>query len=150
MFTKEKRKKLFKERRKLKTTKIQFFPCKKNYNKVEQGQYQNVASWPCQQCGVVAWEPTIAVLSIIPVMAPYISPCLPDSTVMMSGNSPFISKTARYNFLSRSGHSGFQHFAWCHSTWSCLIFPPKNCLYISTYHLTLTHLHSDYDRLWQH
>ena len=26
-----------------------------------------------------------------------------DSTVMMSGNSPFISKTARYNFLSRSG-----------------------------------------------
>ena len=27
-----------------------------------------------------------------------------DSTVMMSGNSPFISKTARYNFLSRSGN----------------------------------------------
>ena len=26
-----------------------------------------------------------------------------DSTVMMSGNSPFISKMARYNFLSRSG-----------------------------------------------
>lgn len=26
-----------------------------------------------------------------------------DSTVMMSGNSPFISKSARYNFLSRSG-----------------------------------------------
>ena len=26
-----------------------------------------------------------------------------DSTVMMSGNSPFVSKTARYNFLSRSG-----------------------------------------------
>ena len=25
-----------------------------------------------------------------------------DSAVMMSGNSPFISKTARYNFLSRS------------------------------------------------
>ena len=28
-----------------------------------------------------------------------------DSTVMMSGNSPFISKSARYNFLSRSGKS---------------------------------------------
>lgn len=28
-----------------------------------------------------------------------------DSTVMMSGNSPFISKSARYNFLSRSGES---------------------------------------------
>ena len=26
-----------------------------------------------------------------------------DSTVMMSGNSPFISKSARYNFLQRSG-----------------------------------------------
>ena len=26
-----------------------------------------------------------------------------DSTVMMSGNSPFVSKTARYNFLTRSG-----------------------------------------------
>ena len=26
-----------------------------------------------------------------------------DSTVMMSGNSPFISKDARYNFLQRSG-----------------------------------------------
>ena len=25
-----------------------------------------------------------------------------DSTVMMSGNSPFVSKAARYNFLSRS------------------------------------------------
>ena len=25
-----------------------------------------------------------------------------DSTIMMSGNSPFISKAARYNFLSRS------------------------------------------------
>ena len=25
-----------------------------------------------------------------------------DSTVMMSGNSPFVSKVARYNFLSRS------------------------------------------------
>ena len=28
-----------------------------------------------------------------------------DSTVMMSGNSPFISKSARYNFLSRSGEA---------------------------------------------
>jgi len=26
-----------------------------------------------------------------------------DSAIMMSGNSPYISKTARYNFLSRSG-----------------------------------------------
>ena len=26
-----------------------------------------------------------------------------DSTVMMSGNSPFVSKSARYNFLQRSG-----------------------------------------------
>ena len=26
-----------------------------------------------------------------------------DSTVMMSGNSPFISASARYNFLQRSG-----------------------------------------------
>lgn len=29
-----------------------------------------------------------------------------DSTVMMSGNSPFVSKTARYNFLSRSVRLG--------------------------------------------
>ena len=28
-----------------------------------------------------------------------------DSTVMMSGNSPFVSKAARYNFLSRSSKS---------------------------------------------
>ena len=27
-----------------------------------------------------------------------------DSTVMMSGNSPFVSKSARYNFLQRSGN----------------------------------------------
>lgn len=27
-----------------------------------------------------------------------------DSAVMMSGNSPFLSKSARYNFLSRSGN----------------------------------------------
>jgi hypothetical protein len=26
-----------------------------------------------------------------------------DSAVMMSGNSPFVSNSARYNFLSRSG-----------------------------------------------
>ena len=26
-----------------------------------------------------------------------------DSTVMMSGNSPFVSKIARHNFLTRSG-----------------------------------------------
>ena len=26
-----------------------------------------------------------------------------DSTVMASGNSPFVPKSARYNFLSRSG-----------------------------------------------
>ena len=26
-----------------------------------------------------------------------------DSTVMASGNSPFVSKSARYNFLTRSG-----------------------------------------------
>ena len=31
-----------------------------------------------------------------------------DSTVMMSGNSPFISKSARYNFLSRSGKVFFK------------------------------------------
>merc|ERR1719454_1347444 len=34
-----------------------------------------------------------------------------DSTVMMSGNSPFISKTARYNFLSRSVRLGSKHTA---------------------------------------
>lgn len=34
-----------------------------------------------------------------------------DSTVMMSGNSPFISKTARYNFLSRSVRLGSKHSA---------------------------------------
>ncbi len=28
-----------------------------------------------------------------------------DSTVMMSGNSPFVPKSARYNFLQRSGES---------------------------------------------
>lgn len=27
-----------------------------------------------------------------------------DSTVMASGNSPFVPKSARYNFLSRSGN----------------------------------------------
>jgi len=32
-----------------------------------------------------------------------------DSTVMMSGNSPFVSKTARYNFLSRSVRMGSKH-----------------------------------------
>jgi hypothetical protein len=32
-----------------------------------------------------------------------------DSTVMMSGNSPFVSKAARYNFLSRSIRSGSRH-----------------------------------------
>ena len=26
-----------------------------------------------------------------------------DSAIMMSGNSPYVSKRARYNFLSRSG-----------------------------------------------
>ena len=26
-----------------------------------------------------------------------------DSAIMMSGNSPYVSKIARYNFLSRSG-----------------------------------------------
>ena len=26
-----------------------------------------------------------------------------DSTIMMSGNSPFVSKSAKYNFLQRSG-----------------------------------------------
>ena len=31
-----------------------------------------------------------------------------DSTVMMSGNSPFVSKTARYNFLSRSGKEKYR------------------------------------------
>ena len=30
-----------------------------------------------------------------------------DSTIMMSGNSPFISKAARCNFLSRSGKPSF-------------------------------------------
>ena len=30
-----------------------------------------------------------------------------DSTIMMSGNSPFISKAARCNFLSRSGKTRF-------------------------------------------
>ena len=30
-----------------------------------------------------------------------------DSTIMMSGNSPFISKAARCNFLSRSGKPRF-------------------------------------------
>ena len=28
-----------------------------------------------------------------------------DSTVMASGNSPFVPKSARYNFLSRSGNT---------------------------------------------
>ena len=28
-----------------------------------------------------------------------------DSTVMASGNSPFVPKSARYNFLSRSGNN---------------------------------------------
>ena len=32
-----------------------------------------------------------------------------DSTVMMSGNSPFVSKTARYNFLSRSGKTAISY-----------------------------------------
>merc|ERR1719379_3175529 len=32
-----------------------------------------------------------------------------DSAVMMSGNSPFISKAARYNFLSRSVRMGSKH-----------------------------------------
>ena len=43
-----------------------------------------------------------SLLSSLPSPLPLL---LPDSTVMMSGNSPFISKTARYNFLSRSGES---------------------------------------------
>ena len=30
-----------------------------------------------------------------------------DSAVMASGNSPFVSKSARYNFLSRSGNRTF-------------------------------------------
>lgn len=28
-----------------------------------------------------------------------------DSAIMMSGNSPYVSKRARYNFLTRSGKS---------------------------------------------
>merc|ERR1719320_2422832 len=32
-----------------------------------------------------------------------------DSTVMMSGNSPFVSKSVRYNFLSRSVRIGSKH-----------------------------------------
>ena len=32
-----------------------------------------------------------------------------DSTVMMSGNSPFVSKSARYNFLQRSGKQERSH-----------------------------------------
>merc|ERR1719195_962798 len=32
-----------------------------------------------------------------------------DSAVMMSGNSPFISKAQRYNFLSRSVRLGSKH-----------------------------------------
>lgn len=34
-----------------------------------------------------------------------------DSAVMMSGNSPFVSKSARYNFLSRSGNTYNFHFS---------------------------------------
>lgn len=30
-----------------------------------------------------------------------------DSAIMMSGNSPYVSKRARYNFLSRSGMHHF-------------------------------------------
>ena len=37
-----------------------------------------------------------------------------DSTVMMSGNSPFISKEARYSFLSRSGEWNFFVFLYIH------------------------------------
>ena len=35
-----------------------------------------------------------------------------DSTIMMSGNSPFITKAARCNFLSRSGkaHPHLMHY----------------------------------------
>ena len=33
-----------------------------------------------------------------------------DSAVMASGNSPFFSKSARYNFLSRSGKNAFDFF----------------------------------------
>ena len=32
-----------------------------------------------------------------------------DSTVMMSGNSPFVSKSVRYNFLSRSGKTAIRY-----------------------------------------
>ena len=30
-----------------------------------------------------------------------------DSAIMMSGNSPYVSKRARYNFLTRSGEQYF-------------------------------------------
>ena len=47
-----------------------------------------------------------------------------DSTVMMSGNSPFISKSARYNFLSRSGKSilNFIFFYWVFNL-ACNVLP---------------------------
>ena len=32
-----------------------------------------------------------------------------DSAIMMSGNSPYVSKRARHNFLSRSGNSLVSH-----------------------------------------
>ena len=35
-----------------------------------------------------------------------------ESAVMTSGNSPFISKEARYNFLSRSGEIVVYFFLW--------------------------------------
>ncbi len=39
-----------------------------------------------------------------------------ESAVMTSGNSPFISKEARYSFLSRSGkeHLHFKPLEWRH------------------------------------
>lgn len=32
-----------------------------------------------------------------------------DSAIMMSGNSPYVSKRARYNFLTRSGWYNLAH-----------------------------------------
>ena len=37
-----------------------------------------------------------------------------DSAIMMSGNSPYVSKRARYNFLTRSGKYLIIHFLYFH------------------------------------
>ena len=45
-----------------------------------------------------------------------------DSAVMASGNSPFFSKSARYNFLSRSGKNAFDFFfLWSSFAAACVL-----------------------------